>query len=62
MKPQGGFFREMQAAAWVLKNDPDAWDWLIKGLPRAVQLRISEEWEWQAHPGQLPPDWVPGRM
>ena len=55
-----GYRRMLQLAAESFRGDDAGWRNYVEGLPRAVVLRLLNEWGWQAHDGQIEPkgDWT----
>ena len=53
---QTGFGRMMRLAAHRFRDDDEGWRDYVSGLPAPVVRRLLEEWNWQAHAGQLAPD------
>src|SRR5919106_605317 len=60
MRRQPGFGRVMALAADRFRGDDAGWRDFVVGLPLRVVQRLLEEWNWQAHQGQLEPsgDWT----
>ena len=50
----------MRLAAHRFRGDDEGWLDYVSGLPAPVVRRLLEEWNWQAHAGQLAPggDWT----
>ena len=56
IRPQRGFSRLLVLGAIHFRDDDAGWHEFVGGLPSRIIQRLLEEWTWQAHRGQLPPD------